>query len=65
MSSVCVCQAEVFGRFEVILQITEALGSAERSRDAFLASEAHPTAGQVLTLKEVLAAGSRSQLPGR
>lgn len=40
-------------------------GSAEQSRNAIPAPEAHATLGQVLTLKEIWAVDSLSQLPGQ
>lgn len=61
------CQVGVFGRSEAIIQISRARppGSTEHSSNAILASEAHTTLGQVLTLKEILAVSSVSQPPGQ
>ncbi|KAK2116052.1 hypothetical protein P7K49_006678 [Saguinus oedipus] len=60
-------QVGVFGRSEIIIQIelSEAPSSAEHSSNAILASEAHTTLGQVLTLKEMLAVGGPSQPSGQ
>lgn len=61
------CQVGVFGRSEIIIQITHVRppGSAEHNSNAILASQAHTTLGQVLTLKEMLAVSSVSQPPGQ